>query len=482
MKPAVYALATAIAFLITTTSALAGSGAGGVFNLGQTNTVNAKSTLTGATSDPELLVQNTGSGPALSLVAPGGVAPFKVNSTTKIVSLNADLLDGIDSAALQKRVTGTCASGQAIRVISATGGVTCQAVGGGSGSGWSLTGNAGTTPGTNFVGTTDNKALELKVNKQRALRLEPNATSPNVIGGFSGNSVPGGFYGATIAGGGEANLANRAQDNFATVGGGVNNAASGFESTIGGGGSNATSNLYSTVAGGQSNLSTGNSSTVGGGYANQATNTQSTVGGGSGNQATGSWSTVPGGYHNTASGSSSFAAGEEAVADDNNSFLWGDGHWGEGNGLMYTYAPYTFNAHATGGFNFWTNYSGPTTGCWIVAGGGSLTCSSSRYVKKDFAPVDQQKILKRVAHLPLTTWSYRNEKSGARHIGPMAQDFARAFSLGHGTTGIAMVDSDGIALAAIQGLYRQNQALQRQNRSLNARLARLEHAFSKLSR
>ena len=67
----------------------------------------------------------------------------------------------------------------------------------------------------------------------------------------------------------------------------------------------------------------------------------------------------------------------------------------------------------------------------------------------------------------------------------MAQDFARAFSLGQGNTSIAMVDSDGVALAAIQGLYRQNQALQRQNHALrsqlesqDARLTRLERAFA----
>lgn len=39
---------------------------------------------------------------------------------------------------------------------------------------WSLTGNAGTTSGTNFIGTTDDTALELHVNGHRALRLEPN--------------------------------------------------------------------------------------------------------------------------------------------------------------------------------------------------------------------------------------------------------------------------------------------------------------------
>src|SRR5215216_3133111 len=69
---------------------------------------------------------------------------------------------------------------------------------------WSLSGNAGTTPGTNFLGTTDNKALELKVSNQRGLRLEPHGTDfgPNVIGGWRLNAVTAGARAATIAGGG----------------------------------------------------------------------------------------------------------------------------------------------------------------------------------------------------------------------------------------------------------------------------------------
>src|ERR1035437_6614161 len=53
-----------------------------------------------------------------------------------------------------------------------------------------------------FVGTTDNQALEFKVNGSRALRLEPNANGPNVIGGYSGNYLAAGLAGATISGGG----------------------------------------------------------------------------------------------------------------------------------------------------------------------------------------------------------------------------------------------------------------------------------------
>src|SRR5438067_6804573 len=74
---------------------------------------------------------------------------------------------------------------------------------------WKTKGNAGTNSGTNFLGTTDKRPLELKVNKARALRLEPNATSPNVIGGFRGNVVTAGAVGAAIGGGGSPQAANR---------------------------------------------------------------------------------------------------------------------------------------------------------------------------------------------------------------------------------------------------------------------------------
>ncbi|MEA3336764.1 MAG: hypothetical protein U9R25_12690 [Chloroflexota bacterium] len=70
---------------------------------------------------------------------------------------------------------------------------------------WSLTGNTGTTSGTHFLGTSDNQALELCVNNQRVLRLEPDVDSPNLIGGHSGNSVAADIIGATIGGGGQVN-------------------------------------------------------------------------------------------------------------------------------------------------------------------------------------------------------------------------------------------------------------------------------------
>ena len=39
---------------------------------------------------------------------------------------------------------------------------------------WSLTGNSGTTAGTNFIGTTDNRALVLKTNNSEKMRIFTN--------------------------------------------------------------------------------------------------------------------------------------------------------------------------------------------------------------------------------------------------------------------------------------------------------------------
>src|SRR5438876_584011 len=88
---------------------------------------------------------------------------------------------------------------------------------------WSTTGNLNATPDTHFLGTLDTNALELRVSNGRVLRLEPNPTSPNMIGGYSGNFVTPGLAGATISGGGQANATNQVTAQFGTIGGGKAN-------------------------------------------------------------------------------------------------------------------------------------------------------------------------------------------------------------------------------------------------------------------
>lgn len=67
------------------------------------------------------------------------------------------------------------------------------------------------------------------------LRTQHNTTSPNVIGGFGGNTIAAGIVGATIAGGGLSGFRNEVTKAFGTVGGGQGNTASGVEATVGGG-------------------------------------------------------------------------------------------------------------------------------------------------------------------------------------------------------------------------------------------------------
>lgn len=61
--------------------------------------------------------------------------------------------------------------------------------GGGGGSGWSLTGNAGTTPGTNFVGTTDAQDLVFKTNSFERFRIETFINGAYSVFKFSGNTI-----------------------------------------------------------------------------------------------------------------------------------------------------------------------------------------------------------------------------------------------------------------------------------------------------
>ncbi len=240
--------AVGAAAVLVTTTALAGSGVGGVFNLGQTNSVSATSTLTGETAAPQLTVKNTStntSATALNLSVAAGRTPLKVNSPVKVANLNADQLDGKDSTYFLAK-SAKAADADKLDGIDSTGF-------------WKATGNAGTNPDTNFLGTSDDQALELKVNGKRALRLEPGAL-PNLIGGFSGNSIDPGVVGSVIAGGGDGSApgnANLIHTSYDFVGAGYTNRVG----KSGGGGATA-------IVAGTGNLAEGGSAFIGAGAGN----------------------------------------------------------------------------------------------------------------------------------------------------------------------------------------------------------------------
>ncbi len=220
---------------------------------------------------------------------------------------------------------------------------------------WALTGNAGTTAGAHFLGTTDLEPLELRVAGQRALRLEPvpappdgapagGDQTPNVIGGHAANAVTLYVQGATIGGGGATNAANQVFDDFGTVAGGMFNAAGDgigtlndqAWATVGGGAFNQASSVFATVAGGGSNAANGQYAAVSGGYYNQANGTYATVGGGFDNGASGPYATVSGGSVNSASGSNAVVSGGYGNIAIGEQSTVGGGYYNQANGTYAT--------------------------------------------------------------------------------------------------------------------------------------------------
>jgi hypothetical protein len=122
--------------------------------------------------------------------------------------------------------------------------------------------------------------------------------------------------------------------------------------------------------------------------------------------------------------------------------------------------------------------------------------SSDRNSKQDFAALGPLEALQKVSALSITEWKYKQDASGVKHIGPMAQDFHAAFGLnGADDKHIATVDEEGVALAAIQGLRqkldntqqtmrardREIQSLQQRDRSIAVEINDLEAVLQSLA-
>ena len=181
---------------------------------------------------------------------------------------------------------------------------------------WMTEGNAGTNPGTNYVGTSDAQALHLYVNGGIDNSLVLN-TNGSVQRGTDGD--PRGAFATDlqISRTGSAQVASGA---YGTVGGGQNNTADAGATTVGGGVGNEASHTWATVGGGSINRATGWGTAVGGGRANHADGHGSSIAGGVYNNALGLYSAIPGGRDLTLSGSGSFGflSGVDQSANNTN--------------------------------------------------------------------------------------------------------------------------------------------------------------------
>lgn len=136
-------------------------------------------------------------------------------------------------------------------------------------------------------------------------------------------------------------------------------------------------------------------------------------------------------------------------------------NWGQANAVISTY-----------------------TGAMLTTGGVWQNASDVNR-KHSFVPVSGEDILAKLRSVPITSWSYKAEPNGIRHIGPTAQDFYKTFGLGSDEKSIGTVDADGIALAGVkaldtrtQGLNDRVSELQAENALLRARLDALEQKES----
>lgn len=226
---------------------------------------------------------------------------------------------------------------------------------------WQTSGNIGTSPGNgNFLGTTDPQPMELRANRIRVLRVEPDprgASAGNLIGGFTNNVIQQPNSGGdVIAGGGYSAGPNVIYSNSSGVfigAGSANQIGPNInDAVIVGGYGNTVQAPDSVIAGGQGNTIQTNAdhAAIGGGYQNsiQPFANYTTIAGGYGNIAGGTFAAVGGGYGNT---NVSYAA---AIGG------------GYANNIQYD-ASYSFI-----GAGFSNNIT-PGSGYSVIGGGGANT-------------------------------------------------------------------------------------------------------------
>jgi hypothetical protein len=111
---------------------------------------------------------------------------------------------------------------------------------------------------------------------------------------------------------------------------------------------------------------------------------------------------------------------------------------------------------------------------------GSVSQGSDQNRKEDIVDADADALLEKLSVVPMKTWRFSGED--VTHIGPMAQDFYHAFSVGATERRIATVDADGVALASIQALHKQANIRKRQIAELQETNKMLEERLGKLER
>lgn len=168
----------------------------------------------------------------------------------------------------------------------------------------------------------------------------------------------------------------------------------------------------------------------------------------------------------------SFALGSYVSTNNKNgSFILGDGSTTT---VLNNSALNQFVARFDGGYILYTDKS-LSTAVYLPNGAGSWSSTSDRNVKENIADINGEQILDSIRAMPITSWNYINTDSSVRYIGPMAQDFHRAFGLGgNDSLGINTVSIDGVNMAAVQALIIRTDELQKAQSEMEQQEGRID--------
>jgi trimeric autotransporter adhesin len=202
------------------------------------------------------------------------------------------------------------------------------------------------------------------------------------------------------------------------------------------------------------------------------------------------------GMHTAATGGNSTAMGRLASTNDQaGAFVYGDNStdlFGDAGGHVMAIAPNQFVVRAQRIWLGTDNNVTATTGRYLetstggfLSSGGSWVNASSRAAKENFRAVEAEEVLRKVAGLEVQSWNYRSDEPSVRHVGPVAQDFYRAFGLGGTEEAISTVDLGGVNMLAIQALESRTTELREKTdriERLEAELVELRAARAELER
>jgi len=335
------------------------------------------------------------------------------------------------------------------------------------------------------------------------LYTQPGLEAPSVVGGSPDNFVQDDVDGAVIAGGGF---------------GGVT-----FRNEVFSGGD------FAVIGGGFQNQATGNTAVIAGGQRNIASGRTATIGGGSSNIASGLFATVPGGAGNVATATDTFAAGRNATAAHQGTYVW---QGPNNNGRFESTGPNQYLVMAPGGVGINTNQpfaavhvdgrTAPTgllietrdqqqssiaflnddatnAGLFLLSNAGKIrasnqtaafaelqdngvwTASSDARLKKDVRPLGDD-TLDRLMQIEPVSYAWKDEAITGRSIGFLAQDVMEEFpQVVYGDEqSYYRLDYNGLAVIAIDAVQEMKAKYDEAIQERDERIADLESRMNAL--